>query len=147
MYTVGNVDDSGKQLIDVTHQAMYNAISQCRPGQFINVIGDAIQQIADQYNYSIVKEFCGHGIGHEFHIPPLIKHYKHVDYSNTVMQAGMIFTIEPIFSEGCNDITILDDKWTVVTNDGSRTAQWEETILITNDGCKVLTKHTEGQYD
>jgi methionyl aminopeptidase len=134
-------DEAGKQLIAVTKHALYSAIAACGPNKPYSIIGDIIQAIAENYHYSIVKQFCGHGIGRDFHLPPFILHYKNSQSSNIFMQPGHIFTIEPMLNEGAEEIYCCDDGWTIVTKDNRRSAQFEETILITQNGVEILTKH------
>lgn len=137
-FLVGNVDDAGRQLVEHNKNALYAAIKICRPGVNFQEIGLAISKYAKATNYNVVKDFIGHGIGEEFHCQPEIYHFKN-DYEIGHMEPGMTFTIEPIFSEGSGDIEMWEDEWTVSTVDNSRTAQCEHTVLITDDGCEILT--------
>lgn len=109
-----------------------------------NAIGAYIQPKAEAAGFSVVKQLCGHGIGKEFHIPPLVFHI----YNNEsrVMAPGMTFTIEPLLNEGAAEMKLLEDGWAYVTVDGGRSAQFEETVLITETGCEILTKHTRPLY-
>jgi len=139
---VGKVTDSTKKLVEVTSQATKLAIAIVRPGIEFNAIGDIIQTVADRYRYGIVRDYCGHGIGSFFHGPPLVIHYKN-NYNFGKMKAGMVFTIEPMITEGKNSCKVLSDKWSVVTTDGSMAAQEEHTILVTESGAEVLTKRDD----
>lgn len=138
MFLVGNVDTEGLRLVEATQKALETAISVCSPGEPFSLIGKVIEDVAIEYNFNIVPSFAGHGIGSYFHGPPDIYHFYNDKPGN--MAAGMTFTIEPVLSQGSDEIEILDDGWTAVTADNSRAAQWEETVLITKYGCQVLTK-------
>ncbi|XP_014273378.1 methionine aminopeptidase 1D, mitochondrial isoform X2 [Halyomorpha halys] len=142
MFFVGEVDPDAIKLCNATKEALEAGISACKPGQPFSVIGKVIEQTAREKGYAIVPAFIGHGIGSYFHGPPDVYHF---DVSGTprdeglIMKPGMTFTIEPALSEGGIEVTILEDEWTAVTNDGSRTAQWEHTVLITEQGVEILT--------
>ncbi|XP_062578530.1 methionine aminopeptidase 1D, mitochondrial-like [Saccostrea cucullata] len=145
-YMIGSVDDKAKQLVKVTEQCLYAGIEQCRPGQKIIAIGTAIRDLAESHGFSVIPAFCGHGIGSVFHSHPEIMHIPLGDYDSQheIMKEGMTFTIEPILSEGTDMVAILeDDGWTAVSEDGSRSAQFEHTILVTSDGCEILTVSEE----
>lgn len=114
------------------------AIKVCRPGQPFNAIGKAISDYAKAADLRSVPAFIGHGIGKFFHGPPEIYHFEN-DFATGIMQPGMTFTIEPIFSLGTEEMELWEDGWTAATTDGSRTSQFEHTILITDDGCDILT--------
>uniref|UniRef100_A0A1B6F8M9 Methionine aminopeptidase n=1 Tax=Cuerna arida TaxID=1464854 RepID=A0A1B6F8M9_9HEMI len=137
MFLVGEVDEKGKHLVRVTLQALDLAVSICRPGQVFSAIGNTIEKFVKENNLSVVPNYAGHGIGSYFHGPPDINHYA--NSLSGKMAAGMTFTIEPILSQGSPRMVILDDQWTSVTVDGSRTAQWEHTVLVTPTGVEVLT--------
>lgn len=137
-FLVGNVDEKGRLLVGHNKKALYEAISVCKPGVNFGEIGRALSAYAKKHNYNIVKDFIGHGIGEQFHCPPEIYHFEN-EYDIGTMQKGMIFTIEPIFSEGSGDIELWEDEWTVSTVDNSRTAQHEHTILINEESCEILT--------
>eukprot|EP00050_Salpingoeca_kvevrii_P004182 m.245509 g.245509 ORF g.245509 m.245509 type:complete len:317 (+) comp10958_c0_seq2:711-1661(+) len=130
-FVVGQVDPAAKALIEDTNLAMNTAIAACGPNVPFNVIGDAVTRVATEKRRSIVDAFVGHGIGEHFHVPPEILHHRNDDHRR--MQPGMVFTIEPILSEGSPSITILEDRWTAVSDDNSRSAQAEHTLLITAD--------------
>ncbi|KAG0290531.1 Methionine aminopeptidase 1D, chloroplastic/mitochondrial [Linnemannia gamsii] len=136
-YLVGVVDKSGKELVDRTKEALDEAIAICRPGVPFNQIGKTIQAIADRHGYTVSEQFSGHGIGKEFHCLPLI--YHHDNDEDGTMEKGMVFTIEPMFCQGTAVGVQWPDKWTVATADGGRSAQFEHTIVITDDGAERLT--------
>jgi len=137
-FPIGNVDTSGKALIQAARQCRDEAINACGPGRGFSVIGKTVSTIAQQFEFKVMPVFCGHGIGRYFHGLPDIFHFDN-DYPG-IMDVGMTFTIEPVISEGSEQANILEDGWTAVTTDGSRTAQFEHTILITEEGVEILTK-------
>ena len=136
-YVVGQADEHALHLIHTTREAVRRSIAACGPGVPFSRIGDICEAVAAEGQYSIVREYCGHGIGREFHMPPLVLHV-HND-ARDLMAPGMTFTIEPMLCEGDAQCFIREDGWTVETKDGMRSAQWEETILITEKGVEVLT--------
>ena len=136
-YTVGEADEHALHLIQTTREAVRRSIAACGPGVPFSRIGDTCEAVAAEGQYTIVREYCGHGIGRDFHMPPLVLHV-HND-ARDVMVPGMTFTIEPMLCEGAPQCFIREDGWTVETKDGKRSAQWEETLLITEDGVEVLT--------
>ena len=138
MYYVGEPSIAAKRLTETTYECMWHGIEQVRPGNTLGDVGHAIQRHAENRGYSVVREFCGHGIGQQFHQDPQVLHYGRPK-SGLKLQAGMIFTIEPMINAGKRDIRQLADGWTVVTRDHSLSAQWEHTILVTDDGFEVLT--------
>lgn len=138
-FLVGDVNDVGKKLVEENHKALMKAIEICAPGQKFNEIGKVIQSHAQSQNFKVVPAFIGHGIGEFFHGPPEIYHFEN-DLNLEKMKSGMTFTIEPIFSEGTEELELWQDGWTASTIDGSRTSQSEHTILITENGCEILTK-------
>ena len=138
MFQVGEVGKQAQRLCAVTYEAMWLGIREVRPGNRLGDIGHAIQTFAENAGYSIVREFCGHGIGRNFHEDPQVLHYGRKG-TGTLLQTGMIFTIEPMINAGRRDIRQLADGWTIVTADHSLSAQWEHTILVTDDGYEVLT--------
>jgi methionyl aminopeptidase len=138
MYFVGEPSIQAKRLTDTTFECMWLGIDQVRPGQTLGDIGHAIQQHAESKGYSVVREFCGHGIGTKFHQDPQILHYGRPK-SGQVLEPGLIFTIEPMINAGKREIRQLADGWTVVTRDHSLSAQWEHTVLVTETGVEVLT--------
>ncbi|ALC39276.1 CG5188 [Drosophila busckii] len=137
-FLVGNVDESGRFLVDATRDCLDKCIALCGPDVPFNEIGNYIQKFCQQHKLDTVAAFIGHGIGSYFHGPPEIYHYEN-DMPGR-MQPGMTFTIEPILSLGDGDIGLLKDGWTAVTLDDSRSAQFEHTILITDTGAEVLTQ-------
>ncbi|WP_373975138.1 type I methionyl aminopeptidase [Chitinibacter sp. SCUT-21] len=139
MFMVGdNVASHAKRLSQVTYDCMWIGIEQVKPGAHFGDIGAAIQKYAEKAGYSVVREFCGHGIGAVFHEEPQVLHYGKAG-TGPVMQAGMIFTIEPMINAGKREIKQMNDGWTIVTKDRSLSAQWEHTILVTETGYEVLT--------
>jgi len=138
MFYVGEPSIQAKRLCDITYQSMWLGINAVRPGAHIGDIGNAIQTYAESNGYSVVREFCGHGIGLVFHEEPQVLHYGQIG-SGIELKPGMIFTIEPMINAGKRDIKMLPDGWTVVTKDRSLSAQWEHTILVTDSSYEVLT--------
>lgn len=142
MFCVGDVSPHAKRLVEITRQCMFLGIEQVKPGAHFGDIGHAIQKHAESNRYSVVREFCGHGIGKDFHEEPHVMHFgKHGD--GAVIQPGMIFTIEPMINIGKRHMKILPDGWTAVTKDRSLSAQWEHTILVTDTGYEILTLRQE----
>ncbi|MGZ8199815.1 MAG: type I methionyl aminopeptidase [Methylosarcina sp.] len=142
MFCIGEVSQHAKRLIKVTQESMYRGIEQVKPGATLGDIGHAIQKYAESNRYSIVREFCGHGIGKSFHEDPQVLHYGKAG-TGEVLKAGMIITIEPMVNLGKRHIKVLSDGWTAVTKDHSLSAQWEHTILVTPDGHEILTLRQE----
>jgi methionyl aminopeptidase len=142
MFFVGEPSVLAKRLVAITQQAMYIGIEAVKPGTTLGDIGHAIQTFVEGHNYSVVREYCGHGIGREFHEDPQVLHYGNPAEGLT-LQAGMCFTIEPMVNAGKRQVKLLPDGWTVVTKDRSLSAQWEHTILVTPDGCEILTLREE----
>ena len=142
MFFVGEPSKLASRLVQVTYDCLRTGISKVRPGTPLGDIGHAIQRQAEGHGYSIVREYCGHGIGRKFHEEPQVVHYG---TPGTGMQlvAGMTFTIEPMVNAGKRHVTLLNDDWTVVTKDRKLSAQWEHTILVTEDGFEVLTIRPE----
>ena len=138
MFFVGKPSIQAKRLCDVTYESMWIGIKEVKEGAFLGDVGHAIQTYAESKGYSIVREFCGHGIGKVFHDEPQILHYG-VPSTGLKLVAGMIFTIEPMVNAGKRDIKMMPDGWTVVTKDRSLSAQWEHTILVTKSSFEVLT--------
>lgn len=142
MFGVGQVTPFAKRLIDITQESLFIGIEQVKPGATFGDIGHAIQKHAESNRYSIVREFCGHGIGKKFHEDPHVMHFGNAGEGETI-EAGMIFTIEPMLNIGKRHMKVLKDGWTAVTKDRSLSAQWEHTILVTADGHEVLTLRQE----
>jgi len=138
MFYVGEVTNQAKRLCDITYQAMWLGISKVKAGATLGDIGYAIQSFAEKSGYSVVREFCGHGIGRVFHEEPQVLHYGKPGTGLT-LKAGMMFTIEPMINAGKRDIKQMPDGWTIVTKDRSLSAQWEHTILVTEQGFEVMT--------
>ena len=138
MFMVGESSIQARRLSDVTFDCMWRGIRAVRPGAFLGDIGHVIQTHAEASGYSVVREFCGHGIGRKFHEDPQVLHYGRAG-TGLKLQPGMTFTIEPMINAGKAGIHQLADGWTVVTKDHSLSAQWEHTILVTADGYEVLT--------
>ena len=128
MFYIGEPSILAKRLCDITYQCMWHGISQVKPGNHLGDIGYAIQNYAEDHGFSVVREFCGHGIGKVFHEDPQILHYGNPG-EGIELKEGMVFTIEPMINAGKRDIKMLSDGWTVVTKDRSLSAQWEHTIL------------------
>jgi methionyl aminopeptidase len=145
MFWVGEPSVLARRLVSVTQQAMYTGIAAVRPGATLGDIGHAIQTFVEGHNYSVVQEYCGHGIGREFHEDPQVLHYvqKGNPANELALQPGMCFTIEPMVNAGRRQVKVLPDGWTVVTKDRSLSAQWEHTILVTPDGYEILTLREE----
>jgi methionyl aminopeptidase len=139
MYFVGEPSIQAKRLVDVTFECMWRGIYEVRPGARLGDIGAAIQQYAEQQGFSVVREFCGHGIGRKFHEEPQVLHYGRAGIGMP-LEAGMTFTIEPMINAGKAGIRELADGWTIVTKDHSLSAQWEHTVLVTQSGYEVLTR-------
>jgi methionyl aminopeptidase len=142
MYTVGIVSPEALRLIQVTHESMWKGIEQVKPGNTVGDIGYAVQKHAMKNDFTVVREYCGHGIGKKMHEEPQIAHFGNKG-KGTKLQKGMTFTIEPMINQGSRQIEHLDDDWTVVTKDGKLSAQWEHTILVTDKGFEVLTLREE----
>lgn len=138
MFYVGEPSILAKRLVETTYDCMWLGIDQVKPGATLGDIGHAIQKHAEGVGYSIVREYCGHGIGQKFHQDPQVLHYGRPG-TGVTLKPGMIFTIEPMVNAGKRHIKTLADGWTVVTKDRSLSAQWEHTILVTDNGYEVLT--------
>ncbi len=142
MFLVGESSVLARRLVSVTQQALYMGIQVVRPGATLGDIGHAIQTFVESHNYSVVREYCGHGIGREFHEEPQVLHYGR-PAEGLVLEPGMCFTIEPMVNAGKRQVKLQKDGWTVVTKDRSLSAQWEHTILVTADGSEILTLRDE----
>ena len=138
IFFVGEPSLIARRLAGITYECMTLGIAAVKPGAQLGDIGHTIQRHAEAHNYSVVREYCGHGIGREFHEDPQVLHYGRPG-SGLILQAGMTFTIEPMINTGKRYTKVLRDGWTVVTKDHSLSAQWEHTILVTEDGHEVLT--------
>jgi len=137
-YLVGEVSPQAERLVQVTYEAMWQGIKAVRPGARLGDIGHAIETHARQHGYSVVREYCGHGIGREMHEPPQVLHWGKPQ-TGQVLREGMVFTIEPMLNQGRQGVRTEDDGWTVVTLDGQLSAQFEHTVAVTADGVRVLT--------
>jgi methionyl aminopeptidase len=138
MFQVGAPSIQARRLCEVTYESMWRGIRAVRAGAYLGDVGHAIQRHAEANGYSVVREFCGHGIGRKFHEEPQVLHYGRPG-TGLKLQAGMIFTVEPMINAGKSGIRCLADGWTIVTADHSLSAQWEHTVLVTPDGFEVLT--------
>ncbi|MDO7642934.1 MAG: methionyl aminopeptidase [Reinekea sp.] len=145
MFYVGEVATHIDRLCKVTQECLYKAIALVKPGATLGDIGHVIQQHAEANHYSVVREFCGHGIGAVFHEEPQVLHYGRPGVG-MALKEGMIFTIEPMINQGKAQCKILSDQWTVVTKDRKASAQWEHTLLVTATGVEVLTARTEESF-
>ncbi|VVC75318.1 Methionine aminopeptidase [Aquicella siphonis] len=142
MFCIGKPSVLAERLIKVTQECLYAGIALVKPGVHLGDIGAAIQEHAEKNRFSVVREYCGHGIGKVFHAPPNVLHYGKPG-TREILKAGMIFTIEPMINAGKRDVKLLPDGWTVVTKDHSLSAQWEHTILVTETGHEILTLRDE----
>ncbi len=137
-YLVGDVDDASRLLVERTKESLDRAIAAVTPGRGFNVIGRIIESYAKRFGYGVVQDFTGHGIGTLFHSGLIVPHYDIPDY-DLVIETGMTFTIEPMLTLGTIDYDMWPDKWTVLTKDRARTAQFEHTLLVTDSGAEILT--------
>ncbi len=138
MFCIGEPSVLARRLVRIAREALFLGIAEVRPGARLGDIGYAIQRHVESNNYSVVREYCGHGIGREFHEEPQVLHYG-VQNTGVILQPGMCFTIEPMVNAGKHQVKLLPDGWTVVTKDRSLSAQWEHTILVTDSGAEILT--------
>ena len=143
MYFVGKPPVQAQRLADACHEAMWRGIKQVRPGARLGDIGYAIQSFVEELNFSVVREYCGHGIGRVYHEDPQVLHYGERG-TGFELQEGMTFTVEPMVNAGKRHVRLLPDGWTVVTKDHSLSAQWEHTVLVTDAGFDVLTLGANG---
>ena len=138
MFFVGEPSIQARRLVQVTHECMLKGIQMVKPGTRLGDIGHAIQNHAEAHGFSVVREYCGHGIGREFHEDPQVLHYGQPN-TGMALVPGMTFTIEPMINAGKKEVKLLPDNWTVVTRDHSLSAQWEHTVLVTQNGYEILT--------
>jgi methionyl aminopeptidase len=138
MFVLGKIPTRVQELIDVTLQALYKGIGVVRPGAYLGDVGHAIQSFVQSHGFSVVRDFCGHGIGRQFHAPPEVLHYGRSG-TGLQLQVGHFFTIEPMINMGRADVKILPDGWTVVTRDRKPSAQFEHTLGVTPTGCEIFT--------
>ncbi len=145
MFCIGTPSIKAKRLVNVTQECLYLGIKQVKPGNTLKDVAKAIQTHAEKSGYSVVREYCGHGIGSSFHEDPQVLHYVDNLIDNNIVELipGMTFTIEPMLNEGKAQVKLKPDNWTVVTKDHKLSAQWEHTILVTETGFEVLTKRDE----
>ncbi|VWX35811.1 methionine aminopeptidase [Limnobacter sp. 130] len=141
MFIVGEGSLAARRLCEITFEAMWIGIEQVKPGATLGDVGAAIQKFAEGFGYSVVREFCGHGIGTKFHEEPQVLHYGKLGTGVKLLE-GMIFTIEPMLNAGRREIKEMPDGWTIVTKDHSLSAQWEHTVLVTANGYEILTQST-----
>ncbi|ALG68800.1 type I methionyl aminopeptidase [Beggiatoa leptomitoformis] len=142
MFIAGEPSVRAKRLIDITYECLWIGIAQVKPGNYLGDVGSAIQKHAESHQFSVVREYCGHGIGRLFHEEPQVLHYG-TPGTGELLRPGMIFTIEPMINAGKRHVKLLPDGWTVVTKDHNLSAQWEHTVLVTEEGVEVLTKRAE----
>lgn len=143
MYFVGEPSIRAKRLVDITYASMVAGIKTVRPGATLGDIGAAIQRVAEDAGFSVVREYCGHGVGQVYHDEPQVLHYG-IPGTGTVLKPGMIFTIEPMINAGKASTSVLSDGWTVVTKDRSLSAQWEHTVAVTENSYDLLTPWPDG---
>lgn len=141
-YLVGDVSPLAKRLVNVTYEAMWKGIKAVRPGARLGDVGHAIERHAQRNGYSVVREYCGHGIGREMHEPPQVLHWGK-PRTGLLLREGMVFTIEPMINHGRHNVRTEDDGWTVVTCDGQLSAQFEHTVAVTGNGVRILTLRPE----
>ena len=142
MFLIGKSEPHNQRLVKVTQECLYLGINEVKPGARIGNIGAAIQSHAENNHYSIVREYCGHGIGKVFHEEPQVLHYGSPN-TGLILEEGMMFTIEPMLNAGRHTTKLKRDGWTVETSDGRLSSQWEHTILVTSSGCEVLTARND----
>jgi methionyl aminopeptidase len=146
MYKVGNVSVKALNLCQATHHCLIESIKEIKIGESISRIGKRIDQIASENNFSVVRDFCGHGVGINFHENPSIVHYYDQEYDNIKFIDGMIFTVEPMINVGKYHSKILADGWTAVTKDKTLSAQYEHTVYINGDNIEILTESPNGVF-
>ena len=145
MFPVGKINRKAERLIEVTFEAMWEGIRQVKPGATLGDVGHAIQTFAEKERFSVVRDFCGHGLGQVFHEAPNVMHYGNPGEGD-ILREGMMFTIEPMINSGRYDVKILEDGWTAVTRDKSLSAQFEHSLRVTSDGYEVFTLSPTGQH-
>ena len=142
MFFIGDVSVQARRVSQISRECLLLGLAQVRPGASLRAIGQAIQRHAEANGCSVVREYCGHGIGRQFHEDPQVLHYDDPK-SSLILEPGMTFTIEPMVNAGRRHVKVLRDGWTVVTKDHSLSAQWEHTVLVTKDGGEVLTQRRD----
>lgn len=145
MVIVGKPSPVAERLVRITQECLYAGIEQVKPGARLGDIGEAIQKIAEKNHFSVVREYCGHGIGEIFHEEPQVLHYGKKN-TGIELVPGMTFTIEPMINQGKRHTKLLADGWTVITKDRKLSAQWEHTLLVTDTGCEVLTQRSDESF-
>lgn len=146
MYVAGSISPIAKRLINATHEALMRGIAEVKPGNSFCDIGRAIQDYVEARHLSVVRDFCGHGLGRVFHAPPNVVHYATKEAANWVLEEGMFFTIEPMVNLGKPATTVLKDDWTAVTRDKSLSAQFEHSVGVTATGCEIFTLSPAGKF-
>ena len=139
MFIIGEATILAQKLVQVTQECLMLAIEVVKPDTPLNNIGRTIQTHAEKNHFSVVRDFCGHGVGLQFHEEPQVLHYDHLPSTKTILKPGMIFTVEPMINAGKYACKVLADGWTAVTKDRSLSAQWEHTLLVTETGVEILT--------
>ena len=142
MYVVGETNIRSKKLVEAAQEALYVGLRTVKPGIRLNEIGKAVQKYTESQGFSVVREYCGHGVGTEFHCEPQVLHY-YADDGGVILKPGMVFTIEPMINAGKKEVRIMGDGWTVKTKDRSHSAQYEHQIVVTENGCEVMTIRDE----
>ncbi len=145
MFLVGKSQPHNERLVNITQECLYKGIEQVKPGAHLGDIGNAIQSHAEKNHYSVVEDYCGHGIGEIYHEDPQVLHYGKAG-TGMELQEGMCFTIEPMINLGTKYTKALADGWTVETKDGRNSAQWEHTLVVSSSGYEVLTKRSEENF-
>jgi len=145
MYVAGSLSRKAERLIQITHDALFKGIETVKPGKTFGDIGHAIQSFVEAERMSVVRDFCGHGLGQVFHAPPNVLHYGRAG-TGAVLEEGMFFTIEPMVNLGRPETKVLADDWTAVTRDKSLSAQFEHSIGVTADGCEIFTLSPGGKF-
>ena len=142
MYVVGETNIRSQKLVEAAQEALYVGLRTVKPGIRLNEIGKAVQKYTESQGFSVVREYCGHGVGTEFHCEPQVLHY-YADDGGVILKPGMVFTIEPMINAGKKEVRIMGDGWTVKTKDRSHSAQYEHQIVVTETGCEVMTIRDE----
>ncbi|HEX4262273.1 MAG TPA: type I methionyl aminopeptidase [Acetobacteraceae bacterium] len=145
MYVAGRASTRARMLIDVTYQALLRGVAAVRPGATLGDVGHVIQSFVEGHRFSVVRDFCGHGIGRRFHEAPNVLHFGRPG-EGPVLRPGMFFTVEPMVNAGRPEVKVLDDGWTAVTRDRSLSAQFEHMVGVTEDGCEVFTVSPAGLH-
>ncbi len=145
MFTIGKEKILARRLIDTSKECLYLGIDMVKPGIHLGDIGHAIEKHAHKHNFTVVQEYCGHGIGTEFHEEPQVLHYGKAGVG-PILEEGMCFTIEPMLNAGKRKVSLMRDDWTVITKDRSLSAQWEHTLVVTSNGVEVLTARSDESF-